>query len=96
MRAAYDPDQDPYCIFCLLKLNREFSANGRDINSIEYRDEKRQLPHESVRHLFWECESTRGVIEKILQFVDKQDANAAEYLIGNMACSRNKTELGCI
>ena len=58
--------------------------------------EKRQLPHESVRHLFWECDNTRGVITKILQLVDKADANAAEYLVGSMAGSWNKTELGCI
>ena len=96
VRAAYDPEQDPYCSFCMLKLNREFRVNGRDIDSIEYRDEKRQLPHESVRHLFWECDSTRGIIAKTLQSVDKQDANAAEYLIGSLAGSRNKTELGCI
>ena len=49
-----------------------------------------------VRHLFWECESTRGIIAKTLQSVDKQDANAAEYLIKSMAGSRNKTKLGCI
>ena len=96
VRAAFDPEQDPYCSFCMLKLNREFRVNGRDIDSIEYRDEKRQLPHESIRHLFWECDSTRGIIAKTLQSVDKQDANAAEYLIGSLAGSRNKTELGCI
>ena len=80
----------------MLKLNREFRLNGRDIDSMEYRDEKRQLPHESVRHLFWDCDSTRDIIAKTLQAVNKQDANAAEYLIGSMAGSLNKTELGCI
>ena len=96
VRARYVPEQEPYCTFCMLKLNREFRLNGRDIDSMEYRDEKRQLPHESVRHLFWDCDSTRDIIAKTLQAVNKQDANAAEYLIGSMAGSWNKTELGCI
>ena len=95
-RAAYDPEQEPYCAFCMLRLDREFRGNGREVDSIEYRNEKRQLPHESIRHLFWECNSTRGVITKILQSVDKLDANAAEYLVGSLAGSWNKTELGCI
>ena len=90
-RAAYDPEQEPYCAFCMLRLDREFRGNGREVDSIEYRNEKRQLPHESIRHLFWECDSTRGVITKILQSVDKLDANAAEYLVGSLAGSWNKT-----
>ena len=80
----------------MLRLDREFRGNGREVDSIEYRNEKRQLPHESIRHLFWECDSTRGVITKILQSVDKLDANAADYLVGSLAGSWNKTELGCI
>ena len=80
----------------MLRLDREFRGNGREVDSIEYQNEKRQLPHESIRHLFWECDSTRGVITKILQSVDKLDANAAEYLVGSLAGSWNKTELGCI
>ena len=95
-RAAYDPEQEPYWAFCMLRLDREFRGNGREVDSIEYRNEKRQLPHESIRHLFWECDSTRGVITKILQSVDKLDANAAEYLVGSLAGSWKKTELGCI
>ena len=96
VRATYVLEQEPYCTFCMLKLSREFRLNGRDIDSIEYREEKRQLPHESVRHLFWECGSTRSIIAKALQALSKQDVNPGEYLIGSMASSLNKTELGCI
>ena len=70
--------------------------NGRDRNGNEYKNEKRQLSHESIRHLYWECENTRGPITKILQILDNPNANAAEFLIGSLASSKTKTMLGCI
>ena len=94
--AAYNQEQEPYCPFCVIELNREYRLNGRDLNSIEYNTEKRQLPHENVKHLYWECNSTRVVIEKTIRILEKPNASASEYLIGNLGESRSKTEVGCI
>ena len=77
-RAAYDPEQEPYCTFCVLKLNRDFMINGRDRNGNDYINEKQQISHESIRHLYWKCVNTRGPITKILQILDNPNANAAE------------------
>ena len=50
-RAACDPEQEPYCTFCMLKLNRDFMINSRDRNGNDYINEKQQILHESIRHL---------------------------------------------
>ena len=65
-------------------------------NGNKYINEKQQISHESIRHLYWECVNTRGPITKILQILDNPNANAAEFLIGSLASSKTKTILGGI
>ena len=42
-RAAYDPEQEPYCSFCTIRLEREFRATGREIDSIKMRKDSSHM-----------------------------------------------------
>jgi hypothetical protein len=58
-------DTEPMCTFCVLKEKNDMNREGLEIDGQEWNNRLRRLSHESVLHLFWNCDISRKVINGI-------------------------------
>ena len=63
----------PKCTFCELMAKRELEERGIGENAPEYAYYISLLPNESTGHLFWDCDHSQVVIQRVYRWIRGMD-----------------------
>jgi hypothetical protein len=81
---AHFADVRPACTFCSIAEKKKMRGDGIEEDGRIWTERLNRLSHESVNHLFWECQHSRAVINGV-----------GQRLSGTIGTAFNKKEFMC-
>ena len=83
--AHYDAGVEPYCTFCKITKTTELRGIGITMDNPLFDVNMRNVPHESVHHIFWQCPSVQYIINWVKTKLELEVLTRTEFLLGKKA-----------
>jgi len=90
--SQYDERVEPYCTFCKINKIAELRVTGILPGSPIFDENLRNVPHESVQHIFWQCPNVGHITNWVKTKLELEELTQTEFLLGKKAESMVSTE----
>ena len=92
-RGNYDEETEIYCTFCKLKKICDLNRLGINEYTQNFEENMRQLPSESVLHLFWQCDHVVPIVNWVKNRLNIEELSRTAFLLGYKANTVIYTEM---